>query len=711
MQNVTEVLLARCRRAGGILAAAVAALALSARPGLAANATLTSLGEGLYNTVQGTLNGNPETLYFGGVLHIRIDGGPETDSYCVDIQHGISFGDTEPQVTPNYPCAVVYILNNAFPRANNIPGALSDVNREAAAVQASIWQLTDPFVVTGPADIVARANQIDATAQSQCGVVPAVPQTITVTPATATNVLPSQNSHSVTATVTDTHGNPVTNQPIQVVVTGVSGPQTFTGTTDGLGQFQVTYTNTFGVPGSDSITASVSFTVPVGLEFKVPTEQGIVLAGEPQTGTVTGSAVKNWVAAKCGDGIVNQAGEECDDGNLINGDGCDNNCTITRCGNGIVDPGEQCDDGNGIDGDGCDHNCTFTGCGNGIVTLGEQCDDGNLVDGDGCDHNCTLPGCGNVIVDPGEQCDDGNHINGDGCDNNCTFSGCGNGIVDPGEECDDGNHVNGDGCDNNCTAPACGNGILDPGEQCDDGNHVNGDGCDANCTLPACGNGIVDAGEQCDDGNHTNGDGCEANCTLPTCGNGIVDPGEQCDDGNTVNGDGCSSTCQLQEICNDLVDNDGNGLIDCEDPACPPCLQILRDPASVQFRPGRPDILKIQGGIIPSHPIDPATMRAGVLMTNADGVIYRALLNAGDLQPHGTRWQYVDKTAASRPGGGIFKIQLFNRQGIYHVKVKAYGDLSHATLPTMAAQFQLGDDVYLNRSVWRQRGNGWHLQL
>jgi cysteine-rich repeat protein len=63
---------------------------------------------------------------------------------------------------------------------------------------------------------------------------------------------------------------------------------------------------------------------------------------------------------------------------------------LALCGNGITDPLEQCDDGNGINGDGCDANCTRTGCGNGIVTDGEGCDDGNLRDGDGCDANCMV---------------------------------------------------------------------------------------------------------------------------------------------------------------------------------------------------------------------------------------------------------------------------------------------------------------------------------
>jgi cysteine-rich repeat protein len=63
---------------------------------------------------------------------------------------------------------------------------------------------------------------------------------------------------------------------------------------------------------------------------------------------------------------------------------------LILCGDGITGPLEQCDDGNQIDGDGCDSNCTRTGCGNGIVTDGELCDDGNLRDGDGCNSDCMI---------------------------------------------------------------------------------------------------------------------------------------------------------------------------------------------------------------------------------------------------------------------------------------------------------------------------------
>ncbi|HWO19776.1 MAG TPA: DUF4215 domain-containing protein [Kofleriaceae bacterium] len=59
----------------------------------------------------------------------------------------------------------------------------------------------------------------------------------------------------------------------------------------------------------------------------------------------------------CGDGILQRPGEECDDGNTQDGDGCDSNCKATRCGNGIVTAGEACDDGNTRDGDECRGDC------------------------------------------------------------------------------------------------------------------------------------------------------------------------------------------------------------------------------------------------------------------------------------------------------------------------------------------------------------------
>ncbi len=51
-------------------------------------------------------------------------------------------------------------------------------------------------------------------------------------------------------------------------------------------------------------------------------------------------------------------------------------------------------------------------CGNNVLEIHEECDDGNLTNGDGCSSSCLTEGsptaiCGNGVVDADEQCDDG----------------------------------------------------------------------------------------------------------------------------------------------------------------------------------------------------------------------------------------------------------------------------------------------------------------
>ena len=86
---------------------------------------------------------------------------------------------------------------------------------------------------------------------------------------------------------------------------------------------------------------------------------------------------------------------------------------------GAACPGGICD-GNG--------QCiTSSVCGNGIIEAGEQCDDGDTVSGDGCSATCQVePGwtcvgepsvcsrCGNGIIEGVEQCD-GTDLGGQTC--------------------------------------------------------------------------------------------------------------------------------------------------------------------------------------------------------------------------------------------------------------------------------------------------------
>lgn len=130
------------------------------------------------------------------------------------------------------------------------------------------------------------------------------------------------------------------------------------------------------------------------------------------------------------------------------------------CGNGTLENGEECDDSNRRDNDGCSTECLLEIgiCGDGIVQklLGEQCEQ--------VSHDKTLPyscvrcrfvssSCGDGKIDPGEECDAGtlNSTQPDAnCRPDCSFGRCGDAVQDASELCDDGNRVSGDGCDRFC---------------------------------------------------------------------------------------------------------------------------------------------------------------------------------------------------------------------------------------------------------------------
>jgi len=95
---------------------------------------------------------------------------------------------------------------------------------------------------------------------------------------------------------------------------------------------------------------------------------------------------------------------------------------IALCGNAVLDPGEECDDGNVVNGDGCSVACRFERCGDGYLEGAEVCDDGNTVAEDLCKNDCTPNVCGDGTIQTMiEACDDGNSVSGDGCSTDCVI--------------------------------------------------------------------------------------------------------------------------------------------------------------------------------------------------------------------------------------------------------------------------------------------------
>jgi cysteine-rich repeat protein/probable HAF family extracellular repeat protein len=170
------------------------------------------------------------------------------------------------------------------------------------------------------------------------------------------------------------------------------------------------------------------------------------------------------------------------EGQLLNGGSPFLSATITRqrstyCGDGTrqLDEGEQCDDGNFLDGDGCSSKCVLTSCGNGSVDLYEECDQGA---GNAADSAC-LPSCSWAT------CGDGVRLTG---------------AIPPGapvtpEACDAGvgnTNLPNAVCRPDCTTPSCGDGVRDDsiGERCDEGPAMPSATCDATCNVPGLAHGV-----------------------------------------------------------------------------------------------------------------------------------------------------------------------------------------------------------------------------
>jgi cysteine-rich repeat protein len=262
-----------------------------------------------------------------------------------------------------------------------------------------------------------------------------------------------------------------------------------------------------------------------------------------------------------GDTAETGSGDGDGDGDGEPGDG-DGDTGDGECGNSVIEAGEQCDLGpENADTGLCTSSCQIASCGDALVYEGfEECDDGNPTNTDACVGDCKLAVCGDGYVQDGvEMCDDANDDDADGCTTTCLPGVCGDGIVQQGEQCDDDNDITSDDCPA-CQLAFCGDGYIQAGvEICDDGNLSTDDACINPLCEPAfCGDGYLWGGmETCDDGNELDSDACPGSCAPGFCGDGFKWDGmEECDDGNGVDMDGCTNDCMSNgATCDDILTN------------------------------------------------------------------------------------------------------------------------------------------------------------
>ena len=192
-------------------------------------------------------------------------------------------------------------------------------------------------------------------------------------------------------------------------------------------------------------------------------------------------------------------------------------------------------------------------CGNGILDPGEQCDDGNLDDGDCCSSSCTLDAAGTLCADEGNVCTDDVCDGAGTCQRLPNAGTCDDGLFcTDGDVCSGGTCVPGPPVDCSSLDSQCADGVCDDvldsciadplpdGTACDDGMTCTTDQCVSGTCVGSspCGDGIVDAGcgETCDEGAQNGVGGCcSISCSIiDGDADGRCDRDDECTSGATI---------------------------------------------------------------------------------------------------------------------------------------------------------------------------------
>jgi hypothetical protein len=262
---------------------------------------------------------------------------------------------------------------------------------------------------------------------------------------------------------------------------------------------------------------------------------------------------------------------------------------------------------------------------------------------------------------------------------------------------------------------------------------------------------VVVSPETCDPPDPTLGPNgqpvCRPDCTA--CGDGLVQANddESCDDGNLVSG---CRTDKPQKPLDGCLDN-------CQEPIC-------EDPSKIKVDAGGLDVIEAHGRLIAVSDVNfrdgPLRVRISRQVCSHDAaVVCASSTDCEALFPGSTcgasgegavvfevtvpgeglannnpfRWRY--RNAAAKTTGGLYSIQIKGKTtkkrcagggddgapcaaasdcssgvcyGYYAMKLKAYGDASHA-VEDMQTEIAGGGHHWAVRGVWEQRGSSWRL--
>ena len=236
--------------------------------------------------------------YFAGTFKAVVDGNA-TSLYCIDLYHHLAYNENYQDVEATND-TLAYILNNYYPYKTSYSGKLSDIKREAAAIQLTLWNITDELnlsTLTGQygadiSDILARVAEIKADAFAN---------THSFNLNTFVINIPAQsftNGSPVTFTVQAFNENGLAMANVQIALSTTGGTLSTTSVTTGINGVSQNVSLT---PASGQTTATITATGVVGIPsgtkyFHVADPNGkqkLILA-KPTTASRTITRTINW---------------------------------------------------------------------------------------------------------------------------------------------------------------------------------------------------------------------------------------------------------------------------------------------------------------------------------------------------------------------------------------------------------------------------------
>jgi len=316
------------------------------------------------------------------------------------------------------------------------------------------------------------------------------------------------------------------------------------------------------------------------------------------------------------------------------------------CGDTVVSPGEQCernaDCGAGICVDcSCQSATTTTtttaSSSTTTTTVPPECDD----DAD-CNHGS---------VDGAFVCEDGHCV--PACDED---SDCIQGSPQGAFVCDDGHCVPPCDADSDCNQDSTSGAFV-----CVDGHCVPGGSSTTSTTTTTTSTSTSSHSSTTSTNTTTTSTslaGCRSDddCPVGRCVDGVCTPecedNADCNVGSPTGALVCvDGRCQGGEVCDDCTDNDGDGLVDFEDPDC--CSQAAgvrfeMQPKKGRFRQVAPQVarLLLKGALARSGlgtMIDPPSQQISVQIRNQSGEVLCARIPAGKFRKTKKGFRYARK--------------------------------------------------------------------